>query len=87
MGQGWQDWNNRTVRVHSQDAAYRPYPASEFYWTRRGLTEDEATDEQRATVFRDALLELFPCMPDDDVEMVLNRAIIMVSWTSYSVLP
>lgn len=51
----------------------------DYYWKSRGWNEDEATDEQRATVFRDAMKELFPQMPDKDVKMVLTRALFKVS--------
>lgn len=53
----------------------------DYYWKSRGWIEDEATDEQRATVFRDAMKELFPQMPDKDVTMVLTRALFKVSKT------
>lgn len=61
------------------DGNYDLNKQNDYYWKSRGWVEDKATDEQRATVFRDAMKELFPQMPDEDVVMVLTRAILKVS--------
>jgi len=64
---------------HGHGAVNGNYRQQDYYWKSRGWNEDGATDEQRATVFRDAMKELFPQMPDQDVKMVLTRALFKVS--------